>query len=94
MELQTLYETLSAFGVPGIIGAAFVLIAIFAAKRGGLVVTGNHARIANVVLNAIIYGLGNNPQSEGALLAVLSMVLSALAFTGLEWLGKKFPKAG
>ncbi len=86
MEFQTLVDVLSAFGWPGIIAAAFVLLAIFIAKRSGLVATGDQARIAVVVLNAIIFGLGDNPQSEGALLAVLSMLLSTLSYTGLEWL--------
>ncbi len=89
MELQTLVETLQAFGLPGLIAAGLVLLTIFLAKRSGMIVSGNQARIANIVLNAIIFGLGDNPQSEGALLAVLSMVLSALAFTFLEWAGKK-----
>jgi len=93
MEFHTLVETLQAFGLPGIIAAALVLLTIFFAKRAGLIVTGNQARIANIVLNAIIFGLGDNPQSEGALLAVLSMVLSALAFTFLEWAGKKLKPA-
>ncbi len=89
MEVQTLIDTLSTFGVPGLIATAVILLGIFAAKKGGLVATGNQARIANVVLSAILYGLADNPQSEGALLAVLSSVLAALAYTGLEWLGSK-----
>lgn len=89
MEFQTLVDALSAFGVPGMIATAVILIGIYAAKKGGLVATGNQARIANVVLGAILFGLGDNPQAEGALLAVLSSILAALAFTLLEWLGSK-----
>jgi len=88
MEFQTLVDALSAFGVPGLIATAVILLGVFLAKRGGLVATGNQARIANVVLSAILFGLGDNPQSEGALMAFLSSVLAALAFTGLEWLSK------
>lgn len=89
MEFQTLVSTLSAFGVPGLIATAVILLGIYAAKKGGLVATGNQARIANVVLSAILYGLSDNPQSEGALLAVISSILAALAFTFLEYIGSK-----
>lgn len=85
MELQTLIDTLSAFGVPGMIAVAIILFTVFIAKKSGLVATGNQARIANVVMSAILFGLGENPQSEGALMAVLASVLSALAY---ELLGK------
>lgn len=88
MELQTLVDTLAAFGWQGFVFAAVILIGVFVAKKSGLVATGNHARIANVVLSAILYGLGDNPQSEGALMAVLSSVLAGLAFQGLEYLNK------
>lgn len=83
MEFQTLVDVLSAFGLPGFIAAAVILIGVYVAKRAGLVASANQARIANVVLAAIIYGL-TNPTSEGALMAVLSAVLAALAHKGLE----------
>lgn len=93
MEFQNLIDALSAFGLPGLLAALVILIGVYVAKKSGLVATGNQARIANVILSAILYGLGNNPQSESALLAVLSSLLAALAFTGLEWLGnKQLPK--
>ena len=83
MEFQTLVDTLSAFGIPGLIAAAVILLGVYIAKRSGLVATADQARIANVVLAAIIYGM-TNPSSEGALMAVLSAVLAALAHKGLE----------
>jgi hypothetical protein len=89
MELQTLVDTLSAFGVPGMIAAFVILIGVFVAKASGLVATGDQARIANIVLSAVLFGLGDNPQAEGALMAVLSSLLAALAFTGLEWMKNK-----
>ena len=83
MEFQTLVDVLSQFGLPGLIAAALILITVYIAKRTGLVASANQARIANVVLAAIIYGL-SNPSSEGALLAVLSALLAALAHKGLS----------
>jgi hypothetical protein len=88
MEFQTLVDTLSAFGLPGLLAALVILIGVFVARQSGLVATGNQARIANIVLSAVLFGLGDNPQAEGALMAVLSSLLAALAFTGLEWLNK------
>lgn len=89
MELQNLVDALSGFGWQGLVIVAIILLGVFVAKKSGLVATGDHARIANVVLSAILYGLSDNPQSEGALLAVLSSVLAGLLYTGLEWLGKQ-----
>lgn len=83
MEFQTLVDVLATFGLQGLIAAALILIAVYVAKRVGLVATPNQARIANVVMAAVIYGL-TNPQSEGALLAVLSALLAAMAHKGLE----------
>lgn len=94
MELQILVETLQAFGLPGLIAAFIILAGVFIAKRAGLVATGNQARIANIVLSAVLFGLGDNPQSEGALMAVLASLLAALAFQGLEYLSKKASKNG
>lgn len=93
MEFQTLVDVLSAaFGLPGLLAAAVILIGVILAKISGLVATGNQARIANLVLSAILAGLSGNPQSEGALLAVLSSLLAALAFEGLDYLKKKYEK--
>lgn len=92
MEFQTLVDVLSSFGLPGLLAALVILIGVFVAKATGLVATGNQARIANLVLSAILAGLSGNPQSEGALLAVLSSLLAALAFEGLQYL--KNQKAG
>lgn len=88
MELNILLETLSAIGLPGLVAAAGILFTIFVAKRAGLVVTGDQARLANILLAAITFGMSDNPQAEAALMAVLASVLSALAHEGLEWTGK------
>ena len=81
-----------SFRLPGLLAALVILIGVYVAKAGGLVATGNQARLANVVLSTILYGLSENPQSEGALLAVLSSLLAALAFEGLDYLKKKYEK--
>lgn len=94
MEIQTLIQTLQSFGLQGLIATAFILLVVFAAKKGGLVATGDQARIANVILAAILYGLNSNPQSEAALQAALSSVLAALVYTFLERLGKRTNPAG
>lgn len=94
MEFQALVDVLKTFGVPGLIATACILLGIFAAKKGGLVATGNQARIANVVLSAILFGLGNDPKAESALMAVIASVLSALAFTLVEWIGNRTKPAG
>lgn len=85
MEFQTLVDVLSAFGLPGLLAALVILIGVFVARQSGLVATGNQARIANLVLSVIIAGLSDNPMAEGALLAVLSSLLAALAFEGLKY---------
>ena len=86
MELQTLVDLFSSFGVNGLIASAVILVLIYVAKRSGLVATSDQARLANVILAAVIYGL-NDPSSESALMAVLSAVIASLAHVGLE----KFP---
>lgn len=91
MEFQTLVDALSTFGLPGLFAALVILIGVFVAKRAGLVATGDQARIANLVLSAIIAGLSGNPASESALMAVLSSLLAALAFEGLKYAQSKIP---
>lgn len=88
MEFQSLVDVLSGFGLPGLLFAGLILIGVFLAKRAGLVATGDQARVANIVMGAILAGLSDNPLSEGALLAVLSSLLAALAYEGLKYLGK------
>lgn len=87
--IQLLVETLSEYGVVGVIVAALILFGVFFAKKAGLVATPNQARIANIVLSAALYGLSDNPQSEGALMAVLSSVLAGLAYEGLKYFTNK-----
>lgn len=82
--IELLVETLSTYGLFGLIAAAVILVGVYVAKKSGLVATGDQARIANVVLGAILFALGENPQAEGALMAVLSSVLAGLAYELLQ----------
>lgn len=94
MEFQNLVEVLQAFGLPGLLAAFVILLGVFLAKQSGLVATGDQARIANVVLSAILAGLSGNPLAEGALMAVLSSLLAALAFEAIKYLRNNFPVLG
>ena len=89
MEFQSLIDALQAFGLPGLGAVAVILVAVFAAKKGGLVATGDQARIANVVMSAILFGLSGDPAAESGLNAALASVLSALAFEAIKWVGKQ-----
>lgn len=90
MEFQALVDVLSGFGLPGLIAALVILIAVYVAKRAGMVATANQARVANVILAAIIFGL-RNPSSEGAFQAVIASLIAALVHTALEYV--KVPKS-
>jgi hypothetical protein len=87
--IQLLVDTLTQYGLVGAIAAAVILIGVFFAKKAGLVATPNQARIANIVLSAVLYGLSDTPQSEGAIMAVLSSVLAGLAYEGLKYISKE-----
>ena len=86
MEFQTLIELLSGFGLPGVIAALVILFGVYVARKAGLVASGNQARIANVTLSAILFGLSANPQAEGALMAAISSMLAGLAHEGIQWI--------
>ncbi len=91
MEFEQLLEAFTALNIgwQALVYVAIILIGVYAARKAGLVATGNQARLANVILAAVLAGLSENPQSEGALLAVLSSVLAALAHEGLQKVGSK-----
>lgn len=87
--IENLVQALSAFGLPGLLSILVILVGVFIAKKSGLVATGNQARIANVVLSAVLYGLDGNPQSEGAIMAVLASVLASLLYQLIDYGGKQ-----
>jgi 4-hydroxybenzoate polyprenyltransferase len=86
-----LLEALKAYGLPGLAIAAVILVGVFLARRAGLVVNGDIARVANIVLGAILAGLSNDPEVQKALLAALSSVLAGLAYELLKWIGSHIP---
>lgn len=86
MQFEVLIQALTGFGLPGIIAALVILIGVYVARKAGLVATGDQARLANIVLSAILFGLSANPQAEGALMAAISSMLAGLAHEGIQWL--------
>jgi VIT1/CCC1 family predicted Fe2+/Mn2+ transporter len=82
-------EALRQFGAAGISIACFILAAVFFARKAGLIVTGGQARIANLVLGAILAGLSGDPAADTALTAVLSSLLAALMFELFKTLAEK-----
>lgn len=92
MELNQLVEALSSFGLPGLLTALVILLGVYFARKSGVIATGNHARLANIVLGAILYGLNGNADSQTALHSVLASILAGLAYKGVEFLGTKAGK--
>ncbi len=92
MELTQFVEAVSAFGLPGLFTALVILVGVFAARKSGIVATGNQARVANLALGAILYGLNGSADSEAALHSVLSSILASLAYAGIKYLSKKAGK--
>lgn len=84
MELTQLVETLKAFGTPGLFVVLIVLVGVFLARKSGLVATGNQARVANVILSAILFGLSGDPAAQTALESVIASVLAGLAYELLQ----------
>ncbi len=87
--LDLFRQSLAAFGWQGLLVALVILVTVYVAKKSGIVATGSHARLANIVLSAILYGLSDNPASEKALLATFASILAGLAYEGLQYIGKK-----
>ena len=88
--LQDMLDALLAAGLPGIVLALVILVAVFLLKRGGVVVNGNMARLANVVLAVILSGLDpTNPNMETSFIAAIGTVVSALLFELVKFIGVK-----
>lgn len=94
MELQTLIDAFMGFGWQGVAAVAAILVLVFVGRKAGMLATGNHARLANIVLSAILFGLSENPDAEKGLQAALASVFSALAFELLKWASGKFGTKG
>lgn len=89
MELTQFVEALSSFGLPGIFAALIILVGVFFARKSGIVATGNHARLANIILGAILYGLNGSADSETVLHSVLASLLAGLAFEAIKYFSSK-----
>jgi hypothetical protein len=89
---EQLFNELGAAGLPGLLVALVVLVGVFLARRGGIVVSGDQARIANLMIAVIASGLDPlNVQADDALVAVIGSIVSALLFEGIKLIGDKMP---
>lgn len=80
----------SSFGWQGLSLAIIVLVLVYVARINGLVVNGANARIANVVLSAILSGLNPlDPSAEQAIVAVIASLGSALLYEFIRFAQKK-----
>jgi len=84
MELQSLVAALTAFGWQGLVFALVILIGVFIGRKAGLVATGDHARLANIILSAILFGLSGDPSAQTALESVMASLVAALVYEGLK----------
>jgi len=79
--MSELVDFAQTLGLPGVLVALVVIVGVFLAKRGGLVVNGNTARLANVILAAILSGLADTGSTdERAIVAAIASIVSALLF--------------
>lgn len=82
------------YGWQGMLFALVVLVLVYVARINGLVVNGNWARVANVVLAAILTGLNPlEPDAEKAIVAVIASLGSALLYEFIQFATKKLAEA-
>ena len=91
---DSLLEVGKEFGLYGVIAVVVILVLVFIGRKAGLIATGDHARIANVVLSAILFGLSGDPGADTALMTAIGSIASALLYELLKWIGGKFPARG
>lgn len=92
---EELFAVLTAAGLPGLVVALVVLVGVFLARRGGLVVSGNQARLANLIIAVIAAGLDPaNVEAENLMVAVIGSVVSALVYEFIKWIGNRIPLPG
>jgi hypothetical protein len=87
--LNQMVEALRAFGLPGLLGALGILAIVFIARKSGLIVSGDQARIANIVVAAILAALSGGPAAETALMTVLTSVLASVIYELLKMIQTK-----
>ena len=91
MPFNQLFAALAGFGLPGILLSLVIVVSVFIARKAGLVANGNQARIANLVLSAILFGLGSDPGAETALYTALGSVLASVIFELLKYTRSRLP---
>lgn len=78
------------FGWQGLALAVIVLALVYVGRVNGLVINGQWARVANVVLSTILSGLDPlNPQAPEALVAVIASLGSALLYEFIQFASKQ-----
>lgn len=87
MQIELLQEVP---GFAGVVLAFVVLVAVYAMKRARLTVTGDQARLANIILSAFLtYQTQDISQIESTLVFVISSLLSSGIHLLFEWLNKR-----
>ena len=80
----------SQYGWQGLAAALGVLVLVYLCRINGLVISGANARIANIVLSAIISGLNPlDPEASHVLVAVIASLGSALLYEFIRFAQKK-----
>lgn len=81
-------------GVPGLITGLVVLLAVFGLSYGGVVVTGDQKRVANIVLSILLSGVSLlNPSSTEVVTAGIASLASALVYEFVRFLASKQKKS-
>ena len=76
-------------GLLGLGVGLIVLVGVFLLGKGGVVITGDHKRIANVVLSILISFSAVDFSDGAGLVAAIASVASALVFTLIKSFGSQ-----
>ena len=76
-------------GLLGLGVGLIVLVGVFLLGKGGVVITGDHKRIANVVLSILVAFSAVDFSAGAGLVAAIASVASALVFTLIKSFGSQ-----
>lgn len=63
-----------------------VLLVVFGLNKSGLVITGDHKRLANVVLSILLAGVSLlDPAANDVIVAAIASLGSAVAYELIKW---------
>lgn len=85
--MEKILSIISSNGIEAIIAALFVLLAVYAFNRVGVIVSGEQKRLANVILSILIVGVDLlNAPIDDVFVAAFASIVSALIYNALhEW---------